>query len=70
MSKRRVVVTGLGAITPVGNTATKSWSNLLAGNSGITSIEHFDATTYATQFAGVISDFSLGDVITPKDAKK
>ena len=70
MSKRRVVVTGLGAITPVGNTASQSWSNLLAGNSGITSIEHFDATTYATQFAGVISDFSLGDVITPKDAKK
>ena len=70
MSKRRVVVTGLGAITPVGNTASQSWSNLLAGNSGITTIEHFDASTYATQFAGVISDFSLGDVITPKDAKK
>ena len=70
MSKRRVVVTGLGAITPVGNTAVESWGNLLAGNSGISNITHFDVAAYATQFAGTITDFSLGDIITVKDTKK
>ena len=70
MSKRRVVVTGLGAITPVGNTAEESWKSLLAGKSGITSITHFDASSYATQFAGTIRDFSLNDVVSAKDAKK
>jgi 3-oxoacyl-[acyl-carrier-protein] synthase II len=70
MSKRRVVVTGFGAVTPVGNTAAESWSNLIAGKSGISTITHFDASAYATQFAGVISNFSLADVLPPKDAKK
>jgi 3-oxoacyl-[acyl-carrier-protein] synthase II len=70
MSKRRVVVTGFGAITPVGNTAAESWSNLICGNSGITPISHFDASSFATQFAGTISEFSLGDVLPAKDAKK
>ncbi len=70
MSKRRVVVTGLGAITPVGNTAVESWGNLLAGNSGISNITHFDVAAYATQFAGTITDFDLMDVISVKDTKK
>ena len=70
MTKRRVVVTGLGAITPVGNSASQSWSNLLNGISGISAISQFDTSTYATQFAGTISDFSLGDVVSAKDAKK
>jgi 3-oxoacyl-[acyl-carrier-protein] synthase II len=70
MSKRRVVVTGFGALTPVGNTAAESWSNLIAGKSGISTITHFDASAYATQFAGVISNFCLADVLPPKDAKK
>jgi 3-oxoacyl-[acyl-carrier-protein] synthase II len=70
MSKRRVVVTGFGALTPVGNTAAESWSNLIAGKSGISTITHFDASAYATQFAGIISNFCLGDILSPKDAKK
>ncbi|MFT6153825.1 MAG: 3-oxoacyl-[acyl-carrier-protein] synthase II [Bermanella sp.] len=70
MSKRRVVVTGFGALTPVGNTAAESWSNLIAGQSGISAITHFDVSTYATQFAGLIADFSFADVLPPKDAKK
>ncbi len=70
MAKRRVVVTGIGAITPVGNSASQSWSNLLDGKSGISPITHFDASIYATKFAGTISDFTLGDVVSAKDAKK
>lgn len=70
MAKRRVVVTGLGAVTPVGDTATQSWKHLLEGKSGISSISHFDASAYATQFAGTISNFSLGDILPAKDAKK
>ena len=70
MAKRRVVITGMGAITPIANSATKTWQGLLAGTSGISNIEHFDASGFATKFAGTIKDFSLDGVIAPKDAKK
>ncbi len=70
MAKRRVVVTGMGAITPIANTATQSWSGVLAGVSGIQAITHFDVSAFATQFAGLVNDFSLLDVISPKDCKK
>lgn len=71
MSKRRVVVTGLGMLSPVGNTAEESWQALLKGQSGITSIEHFDTTDFPTKFAGLVKNFdpeSFG--ITKKDARK
>ena len=70
MSKRRVVVTGLGAVTPIANTANETWQGLLNGRSGIATIEHFDPSNLATQFAGVVKDFSFEGVLTPKDAKK
>lgn len=70
MTKRRVVVTGLGAVTPVGNNVDQSWAQLLAGRSGIRTISHFDATGFATQFAGTVSDFSIEGVISPKETKK
>ena len=70
MSKRRVVVTGLGAVTPIANTAGETWQGLLAGKSGIATIDHFDPSNLATQFAGVVKDFSYDGVLTPKDAKK
>lgn len=47
---RRVVVTGLGLVTPVGNTVEESWENILAGKSGIAPIEHFDASSFNTRF--------------------
>ncbi|OEE76330.1 beta-ketoacyl-[acyl-carrier-protein] synthase II [Enterovibrio norvegicus FF-162] len=70
MSKRRVVVTGMGMLSPVGNTVESSWKALLAGQSGIQTIQHFDTTGFATQFAGMVNDFNCEDYISKKDAKK
>ena len=71
MSKRRVVVTGLGMLSPVGNTAESSWQALLQGQSGITNIEHFDTTDFPTKFAGLVKDFDPEQFgISRKDARK
>ncbi|GAA0476767.1 MULTISPECIES: beta-ketoacyl-ACP synthase II [Tatumella] len=70
MSKRRVVVTGLGMLSPVGNTVESTWSALLAGQSGISMIDHFDASAYATQFAGLVKDFNCDDIISRKEQRK
>ena len=70
MSKRRVVVTGMGMLSPVGNTVESSWKALLAGQSGIVNIEHFDATNFSTRFAGLVKDFNCEEYMTKKDARK
>ena len=70
MSKRRVVVTGLGMLSPVGNTVESTWTALLAGQSGISLIDHFDTTAYATKFAGLVKNFNSEDFISRKDARK
>ena len=70
MSKRRVVVTGLGMVSPVGNTVESSWENIVAGNSGIAPIEHFDTTDYSVKFGGSIRNLELSDYLKPKDARK
>ncbi|MDO6705749.1 beta-ketoacyl-ACP synthase II [Photobacterium sp. 1_MG-2023] len=70
MSKRRVVVTGMGMLSPVGNTVESSWKALLAGQSGISNIEHFDTTDFATRFAGMVKDFNCEDYMSKKDARK
>ncbi len=70
MSKRRVVVTGLGMLSPVGNTVESTWSALLAGQSGISPIDHFDTTAYATRFAGLVKNFNSEDYLTRKEARK
>ncbi|MFL9594436.1 beta-ketoacyl-ACP synthase II [Aeromonas veronii] len=71
MSKRRVVVTGLGMLSPVGNTAESSWQALLNGQSGISLIEHFDASEFATRFAGLVKNFDPEQYgINRKDARK
>ncbi|MCG7586502.1 beta-ketoacyl-ACP synthase II [Photobacterium sp. OFAV2-7] len=70
MSKRRVVVTGMGMLSPVGNTVESSWKALLAGTSGISNIEHFDASAFATRFAGMVKDFNCEEYMTKKDARK
>lgn len=69
MSRRRVVVTGLGCVSPVGNTVTQAWSNLLAGKSGIASISKFDASTFACKIAGEVRDFDLESYISAKEAR-
>jgi 3-oxoacyl-[acyl-carrier-protein] synthase II len=69
MSRRRVVVTGLGCVCPVGNTVQDAWANLLAGRSGIDRITKFDASNFACQIAGEVRGFDLGAYISAKDAR-
>ena len=69
MSRRRVVVTGLGCVSPVGNTVSESWSSLLAGHSGIDFITNFDAEAFACKFAGEVKGLVLADFIPPKEAR-
>jgi len=69
MSRRRVVVTGLGCVSPVGNTAQESWTRILAGQSGIARITHFDASAFACHFAGEVKNFNLDAYIKPKEAR-
>lgn len=70
MNKRRVVVTGLGAISPVGATAQEGWKNLLEGKSGVSKITRFDASQYASQIAGEVKNFNPDQWIAKKEQKK
>ncbi|MET0310693.1 MAG: beta-ketoacyl-ACP synthase II [Burkholderiaceae bacterium] len=69
MSRRRVVVTGLGCVSPVGNTVDESWANLIAGRSGIDFITKFDAANFACRFAGEVKGFNIEEYITAKEAR-
>jgi 3-oxoacyl-[acyl-carrier-protein] synthase II len=69
MSRRRVVVTGLGCVSPVGNTVEQCWTNLLAGRSGIDTIKSFDASAFACQIAGEVKDLDLQSYISTKEAR-
>ncbi|WP_309638752.1 beta-ketoacyl synthase N-terminal-like domain-containing protein, partial [Methylibium sp.] len=68
MSRRRVVVTGLGLVTPVGNTVAESWANLVAGRSGIANVTKFDASDLACRFAGEVKGFRVEDYLPAKEA--
>lgn len=70
MSKRRVVVTGLGIISPVGNTVEAAWSSLMAGTSGITRISRFDPSAFASQIAGEVKGFDVTAYLSAKDARR
>ena len=70
MSKRRVVITGLGSVSPVGLDVSSSWENILAGKSGIGPIEHFDISEFTVRFGGTVKGFDPGDIIPAKDTKK
>jgi 3-oxoacyl-[acyl-carrier-protein] synthase II len=70
VSKRRVVVTGLGMVTPVGNNVDETWNNILAGISGIAPIDHFDTTEFSTRIGGSIRNLNLDDYIPRKEQKK
>ncbi|UDF37428.1 UNVERIFIED_ORG: beta-ketoacyl-ACP synthase II [Shinella sp. XGS7] len=69
MSRRRVVVTGLGLISPVGNTVAEGWANILAGKSGIDTITRFDASVFACHFAGEVKGFDVGAYLSTKEAR-
>ena len=66
----RVVVTGMGAVTPLGLDVESTWTRLLNGESGITKIEHFDASDYRSQIAGVVKDFDVKKYMSAKDARR
>jgi 3-oxoacyl-[acyl-carrier-protein] synthase II len=70
VTKRRVVITGLGLVTPVGNTVESSWQALLAGKSGIAPITKFDASAFATRISGSVKDFDVEQYVSKKDARK
>jgi len=70
MALKRVVVTGLGALSPIGNSVSEFWSNLLAGKSGAAPITHFDATLFKTQFACEVKGFDVGQYLDRKEARK
>lgn len=70
MSKRRVVITGLGVVSPVGTGVANAWGNLISGKSGITRITKFDASAFACQIAGEVNDFNVEDFISAKDARR
>ncbi|HVB83485.1 MAG TPA: beta-ketoacyl-ACP synthase II [Rhodanobacteraceae bacterium] len=70
MSKRRIVVTGLGIISPVGNDVASAWASIVAGRSGIGAVTHFDASAFPTRIAGEVHDFDPVQYVPPKDVKK
>ena len=70
MSKRRVVITGLGVVSPVGIGAQNAWANLIKGQSGITRITKFDPTAFASQIAGEVKNFNVEDYLPAKDARR
>ncbi len=70
MRKRRVVVTGLGVVSPLGNTVETTWQGVIAGKSGIGPIESFDVAAYTTRFGGAVRNLDMADYMQPKDARK
>lgn len=70
MSRRRVVVTGLGVVSPVGNTVSEAWENLLAGRSGIGPITRFDASVFSTRVAGEVKNFDVAAYLSAKEARR
>ena len=70
MILKRVVVTGLGALTPIGNTIPEFWENLKAGKSGAAPITRFDSTSFKTKFAGEITNFNPSDYFEKNEARK
>ncbi len=70
MARRRVVITGLGLVSPVGNDVASGWANIVAGRSGITQVTRFDASGLAARIAGEVRDFDIGTYIPAKDARR
>jgi 3-oxoacyl-[acyl-carrier-protein] synthase II len=69
MAKRKVVITGLGGVTPLGNNAADSWTNILANRSGIGPIDHFDTSNYGTHFAGLVKNLPETPYVSAKEAR-
>jgi 3-oxoacyl-[acyl-carrier-protein] synthase II len=70
LTRRRVVVTGLGIVSPVGSTVRSAWANIVAGRSGIAPITRFDVSRFSTRFGGAVADFDVDEYLSAKDARK
>ncbi|GAB1411680.1 MAG: beta-ketoacyl-ACP synthase II [Burkholderiales bacterium] len=70
MTRRRVVVTGLGIVSPVGNTVQESWDNIVAGRNGIGAITRFDASNFKSRIAGEVKGFDVASYLAPKEARR
>ncbi len=70
VSKRRVVITGLGIISPLGNRLEEAWQSAISGKSGVRRIEAFDTQHFTTQFAGLVSNFNASEYMSEKEARK
>jgi len=70
MSRRRIVVTGMGIVSPVGNDLAIAWAHVIAGKSGITAITRYDVSTFPTKFAGQVQNFNPADWMNPKEARR
>ena len=70
MIGRRVVVTGMGMVSPVGHTVAETWENILAGKSGAAPIETFDVSAYNTRFSASVRNFDISDYLAPKESRK
>ncbi|MGB7502886.1 MAG: beta-ketoacyl-ACP synthase II [Azonexus sp.] len=70
MTRRRIVITGLGLVSPVGNTVEEGWQNILAGRSGIAHVTKFDTSTFPVQIAGEVRNFDITSYISAKDARR
>jgi len=70
LTRRRVVITGLGIISPVGNTIPEAWDNIVSGRSGIGEITRFDASIFPVRIAGEVKDFDVGAYLSPKEARR
>ena len=70
MSRRKVVVTGLGIVSPVGNTVVEAWENVVAGKSGIGPITRFDASAFKARIAGEVKGFDVAAYLSPKEARR
>ncbi len=68
--RRRVVVTGMGAVSPVGNNVSESWASVLAGKSGIHSVEHLDTEKFSVTICGTVKEFDVGQILDRKEARK
>jgi 3-oxoacyl-[acyl-carrier-protein] synthase II len=70
MGKRRVVITGMGIVSPVGSSIEESWKNILAGKSGINTLTNLDTEGQSVTFGGSVKNFAIADYLKPKDVKK